>query len=251
MTRNTDEDRAMPTPVPKTAMVLAAGLGMRMRPITENLPKPLVRICGRTLLDHALDALARAGVETAVVNVHYLAEQVEAHLADRKAPRIIISDEKTQLMDSGGGVARALPYLGDEHFFVLNADSFWLEGYRPNLVNLAHHWNDAEMDVLLLVTGVANAIGYSGQGDFTMDAVGRLARRDERRVAPFAYAGAAILHPRVFRGCSDEPFSLNAIFDSALERDRLFGLRLDGLWLHVGTPESIQEAEEAIARSAA
>ena len=241
----------MPARVPGIAMVLAAGLGKRMLPITEKLPKPLVRVNGRTLLDHALDALVRAGVEKAVVNVHYLADQVEAHLAGRTKPDIVLSDEREQLLDSGGGVAKALPHLGERPFFVLNADSFWLEGYRPNLVNLVNHWNDAEMDVLLLVTGVANAIGYSGSGDFTMDSVVRLTRRDERRVAPFAYAGAAILHPRVFEGHRDGAFSLNVIFDQALERGRLFGLRLDGLWLHVGTPEAIQEAEEAIARSAA
>ncbi len=247
MTGINDDRRNGPT----TAMVLAAGLGKRMLPITEQTPKPLVRVYGRTLLDHALDALARVGVETAVVNVHHLADQVEAHLAERETPHIIISDERERLMDSGGGVVKALPHLGDLPFYVLNADSFWLEGFKPNLANLAGHWNDATMDVLLLVTGMANAIGYSGAGDFTMDPVGRLTRRAERRVAPFAYAGAAILHPRVFADCPDGPFSLNAIFDRALERDRLFGLRLDGLWLHVGTPEAIQEAEEAIARSAA
>ena len=236
---------------PKTAIVLAAGLGKRMLPITEQTPKPLVRVCGRALLDHALDALARAGVEKAVVNVHHLADQVEAHLRDRTSPLIVISDERDRLLESGGGVAKALPHLGGAPFYVLNADSFWIEGFRPNLGNLAAHWNDEAMDVLLLVTGMANAIGYSGAGDFTMDSVGRLTRRDERRVAPFAYAGAAILHPRIFADCPDGPFSLNAIFDRALERGRLFGLRLDGLWLHVGTPEAIHEAEEAIARSAA
>ena len=236
---------------PTTAMVLAAGLGKRMLPITEQTPKPLVRVYGRTLLDHALDALARVGVETAVVNVHHLADQVEAHLADRETPRIVISDERERLMDSGGGVARALPHLGDQPFFVLNADSFWLEGFKPNLANLAGHWNDATMDVLLLVTGMANSIGYSGAGDFTMDPEGRLARRGERHVAPFAYAGAAIMHPRLFNDLPDGPFSLNLLFDRAIENERMYGIRLDGLWLHVGTPEGIHEAEEAIARSAA
>ncbi|GIL01767.1 MAG: mannose-1-phosphate guanylyltransferase [Alphaproteobacteria bacterium] len=236
---------------PETAMVLAAGLGTRMRPITERLPKALVRVCGKALIDHALDALAAVGTGTAVVNVHHLADQVEAHLAARPAPRIIISDERARLLESGGGIARALPALGARPFYVLNADSFWIEGSRANLGRLVRQWDGGVMDGLLLVAGVTNAIGYAGDGDFTMDAVGRLVRRGERRVAPFAYAGAAILHPRLFASAPDGPFSLNLLFDQALERGRLFGLRLDGLWLHVGTPEAIREAEEAIARSAA
>ncbi|MEC9342690.1 MAG: nucleotidyltransferase family protein [Pseudomonadota bacterium] len=236
---------------PKTAMVLAAGMGRRMLPITERVPKPLVRVCGKPLIDHALDALSRHGVEKVVVNVHHHADQVEAHLAKRQSPGIIISDERAQLLDSGGGIAHALPHLGDRPFLVLNADSFWVEGFSPNLLNLARFWNESDMDVLLLVSGMANAIGYPGRGDFNMDAFGRLTRRDERRIAPFAYAGAAILHPRQFTDLPDGPFSLNLLFDRALERGRLFGLRLDGLWLHVGTPEAILEAEEAVARSAA
>ena len=232
-------------------MILAAGLGMRMRPITDRTPKPLVKVCGKALIDHGLDALARAGVEKAVVNVHHLAEQLEGHLAERKAPAVTISDERHCLMDSGGGVKKALGHLADEPTFLLNADSFWLEGVRPNLPAMARQWDGSKMDFLLLLSGMQQAVGYHGSGDFDMDAQGRLTRRKERKIAAFAYCGAAIFHPRVFDNTPDGPFSLNLLFDRAAEAGRLYGMRLDGLWLHVGTPESIGEAETAIARSAA
>lgn len=237
--------------VPRRAMILAAGLGRRMRPITDAIPKPLVHVHGRPLIDYGLDALERAGMEKIVVNVHHLPEQVEAHLAARGNSGIVVSDERDQLLDSGGGVAKALPELDSDPFYVLNADSFWIEGYRPNLGHMSRVWNDDRMDVLVLLAGMANSIGYSGAGDFTMDPEGRLARRGERHVAPFAYAGAAIMHPRLFTDLPEGPFSLNLLFDRAIENERMYGIRLDGLWLHVGTPEGIHEAEEAIARSAA
>ena len=237
--------------VPRRAMILAAGLGKRMRPITDAIPKPLVHVHGRPLIDYGLDALERAGMEKIVVNVHYLPEQVEAHLTARGNSGIVVSDERDQLLDSGGGVAKALPELGGDPFYVLNADSFWIEGYRPNLGHMSRVWNDDRMDVLVLLAGMANSIGYSGAGDFTMDPEGRLARRGERHVAPFAYAGVAIMHPRLFTDLPEGPFSLNLLFDRAIENERMYGIRLDGLWLHVGTPEGIHEAEEAIARSAA
>ena len=240
-----------PAQVPSCAMVLAAGLGKRMLPITSSIPKPLVRVHGKPLLDHALDALAAAGVELAVVNVHHLAGQVEAHLADRRSPRIIISDEREQLLESGGGVAKALPHLGAEPFFILNSDTFWVEGYRPNLLHLAEQWNGDRMDMLLLLAATPHAIGYGGMGDFTMDSEGRLSRRRESQVAAFAYAGAAICKPEIFEDRPHGSFSLNVLFDRLLDSERLFGIRLDGLWLHVGTPDSIAEAEEAIGRSTA
>lgn len=236
---------------PGRAMVLAAGLGKRMLPITLTLPKPLVKVHGRTLLDHCLDALARVGVGTAVVNVHHHAEAMRAHLAGRSAPEIVVSDESAMLLDSGGGVARALPMLGAAPFYILNADTFWIEGYRPNLLRMAEQFDPQRMDFLLLLAAMPNAIGYAGAGDFTMDADGRLKRRAERQIAPFVYAGAAIARPDAFTDLPDGPFSLNLLFDRALESGRLFGIRLDGLWLHVGTPDAIAEAEEAIARSAA
>jgi len=233
------------------AMVLAAGLGTRMRPITDTLPKPLVRVGGRTLLDHALDGLARAGVQRAVVNVHHHAGQIEAHLATRRAPNIAISDERARLLDSGGGVVKALPLLHGEAFLILNADTFWVDGASSNLKRLMAHWDPAEMDALLLVAALTGSVGFDGAGDFSFASDGRLKRRPERQVAPFVYAGAAVMPRSAFANAPDGPFSLNRLWDAAIARDRLFGLRLDGLWLHVGTPEAITEAEQAIALSAA
>jgi MurNAc alpha-1-phosphate uridylyltransferase len=233
-------------------MVLAAGLGKRMRPITATVPKPLIEVGGRALIDYALDRLELAGVETAVVNIHYLPQLMRAHLARRRRPpEIVISDESAALLDTGGGTAKALPDLGSEPFYLLNADSFWIEGARPNLRWLAGTWDDAAMDALLLLAPTVRAIGYRGRGDFRMDTDGRLTRRPEREVVPFAYAGAAILHPRLFADAPDGAFSLNLLFDRAAAAERLFGVRMDGLWLHVGTPESIGEAEMSIADSAA
>lgn len=236
---------------PKSAMVLSAGLGNRMRPVTNTMPKPLVRVFGKTLLDHGLDALSQAAVSNAVVNVHYFAEQIETHVEPRKSPNIIISDERDQLLDSGGGIANALPKIGDKPFYLLNADSFWIEGSKPNLQMLGEGWADGDMDILLLLSSIHDCVGYPGKGDFTMDSEGRLERRGEREIAPFAYSGAAILHPRIFEKIPAGPFSLNLLFDRAIEEGRLFGLKMDGLWLHVGTPEAIIEAEAAIAKSAA
>jgi MurNAc alpha-1-phosphate uridylyltransferase len=236
---------------PKRAMILAAGLGKRMRPITVTTPKPLVEVAGKALIDHALDRLDHAGVAMAVVNVHYLAELVRVHVARRMAPKVVVSDETAKLLDTGGGIARALPHLGGEPFYLLNSDSFWIEGARPNLDWLADAWRDDAMDALLLAAPTVRAVGYDGRGDFRMDPSGRLLRRAEREVAPFVYSGAAILHPRLFEGCRVEPFSLNLLFDRAIEAGRLYGVRMDGVWLHVGTPEAIGEAELSIADSAA
>jgi MurNAc alpha-1-phosphate uridylyltransferase len=232
-------------------MVLAAGIGKRMRPLTATVPKPLIEVAGRALIDHALDRLERAGVETAVVNVHYLAHMLSAHLARRKRPGIVISDERAGLLDTGGGIAKALPLLGEEPFFLLNSDSFWIEGARANLDWLAAAWNDATMDALIMLAPTVKAVGYHGRGDFRMDPTGKLYRRGEREVVPFAYAGTAILHPRLFAGCPSGAFSLNRLFDKAIEAERLAGMRMDGLWLHVGTPEAITEAELSFADSAA
>ena len=254
-TRDTQESNSPETGMPRSAMILAAGLGTRMRPITDRIPKPLVKVHGKALIDHALDALDRGGVGKAVVNVHHLADQMEAHLDARstsgQGPAIVISDERAGLLDSGGGVARALPLLGDAPFLLLNADTFWIEGHRPNLRSLGEAWDGRHMDILLLLSDMARAVGYPGRGDFTMDPEGRIQRRKEKSVAPFAYAGAAIIDPAVFGEVPQGAFSLNLLFDRAIERGRLFGIRMEGLWLHVGTPEAIGEAEAAIARSAA
>lgn len=232
-------------------MVLAAGIGKRMRPLTATVPKPLIEVSGRALIDHALDTLEAAAVETTVVNVHYLHTLVEAHLASRRKPNIVISDERDALLDTGGGIARALPLLGPQPFFLLNSDSFWIEGAQPNLRWLAASWDNEAMDALLLLAPTVGAIGYQGVGDFRMNTTGALRRRPERDVAPFVYAGAGLFHPRLFDGCPDGAFSLNTLFDRAIEANRLYGIRMDGLWLHVGTPDAIAEAELTIADSAA
>jgi N-acetyl-alpha-D-muramate 1-phosphate uridylyltransferase len=234
---------------PRTAMVLAAGLGIRMRPLTDTMPKPLVKVGGKALLDHMLDRLAEAGVETAVVNVHYLADQIERHVAGRARPRVMISDERAQLLGTGGAVARALDRLGGVPFFHVNTDSLWIDGATPNFVRLADNFDPAAMDGLLLLAPTAGSIGYAGRGDFAMAADGRLTRRAERGVAPFVYAGAAILSPTLFNGAPHGEFALTPLFERAAKAGRLFGLRLDGLWMHVGTPEAIAAAEAAIRAS--
>ncbi len=234
-----------------TAMVLAAGLGTRMRPLTDKVPKPLVEVSGRPLLDHVLDRLAQAGVGEAVVNVHHHADQIERHVAARTgAPHITVSDERDALLETGGGVRRALPLLGDAPFLTINSDTIWVEGARPNLDRLLERFDPEIMDVLLLLAPVALSVGYDGLGDFRMDPDGRLIRRVERQVVPFVYAGAGIVKPALFEGSPEGAFSLNCIFDKALETGRLFGLRLDGVWMHVGTPDAIALAEDALHKSA-
>jgi MurNAc alpha-1-phosphate uridylyltransferase len=234
---------------PTRAMVLAAGLGTRMRPLTDTLPKPLVLVAGRALLDHVLDRLADAGVTTAVVNVHHKADLIESHLTGRTRPKIEISDERSELLDTGGGVVKALPVLGDEPFFHMNSDTLWIESVTPNLTRLGERFDPARMDILLLLASTTSSLGYDGRGDFTMAPDGRLQRRGEREVAPFIYAGAAILSPAQFHGMKAEKFSLNRMFDRAIENGRMFGQRLEGTWMHVGTPQAVQQAEAAMRES--
>ena len=231
-------------------MVLAAGFGTRMRPLTETMPKPLVRVAGQAMLDHVLDKLARAGVAQAVVNVHHFAEQIEQHVAPRHTPKIVISDERDVILGTGGGVVRALKHLGDKPFFHLNSDTLWIDGTRPNLSRLADTFDPARMDILLLLAPTATSIGYSGSGDYAMATDGVLRKRREREVVPFVYAGAAILTPAIFKDAPEGEFSLVRMFDSAEANGRLFGLRLDGTWMHVGTPDAIALAEDAIRESA-
>jgi len=233
------------------AMVLAAGLGKRMRPLTDTLPKPLVAVAGKALVDHALDKLSSAGVTQAVVNVHHRADQIEHHLQGRARPRIVISDERGELLDTGGGVVKALPHLGPAPFFHMNSDTLWIEGVTPNLARLAAQFDATRMDILLLLASTAASIGYEGRGDFNMAPDGRLSRRPEREVAPFVYAGAAILAPAIFADAPNGAFSLNRLFDCGIAAGRLYGLRLEGTWMHVGTPEAIKIAETAILESVA
>jgi MurNAc alpha-1-phosphate uridylyltransferase len=236
---------------PTKAMVLAAGLGLRMRPLTDRMPKPLVRVAGRALLDHVLDKLAEAGVKEAVVNVHYLPDQIIDHVATRKQPRVIISDERDQVLGTGGGVVKALPLLDHGPFFHVNSDTMWIDGVRPNLARLAEAFDPARMDILMLMAPTTSSIGYCGSGDYAMLPDGALRKRREHQVVPFVYAGAAIMSPSLFADAPAGEFSLTKTFDRANEQERLFGLRLDGVWMHVGTPEAIDAAEKAFLASVA
>ncbi|MCP5366644.1 MAG: nucleotidyltransferase family protein [Hyphomicrobiales bacterium] len=234
---------APPAGLPRHAMVMAAGFGRRMRPITNTLPKPLIEVAGRSLLDRAIDRLADAGVENVVVNTHHLGHLIEQHVRHRKDPKIRVSPEPNQILDTGGGVANALPMLGDGPFFVVNGDSMWLDGYEPALWRMWRQWDDANMDALLLANSTVTAFGYTGRGDFLMDPLGRVSRRHECEDSPYLFTGIQILHPRLFEGCPDGAFSLNVLYNKAGEAGRLFGLVHDGEWFHVGTPDGLAEAE--------
>jgi len=237
----------------KMAIVLAAGQGERMRPLTTRLPKPLVRLAGRPLIDHVLDRLTRTGVEKVVVNVHYLADQIETHLSLRQGtrPEIVISDERDLLLNTGGGVAKALPQLGAGPFFIHNADSVWSDSVQAALPEMLRQWDKERMDGLLLLAPLTSSLGYSGKGDFAMTPDGRLSRRGERQVVPFAFAGVSLCDERLFKDAPQGPFSLNLLWDRSLKAGRLYGIRLDGRWMHVGTPEALAEAENWFEREGA
>jgi MurNAc alpha-1-phosphate uridylyltransferase len=224
-------------------MVLAAGLGTRMRPLTNSLPKPLVRVHDKPLIDWALDHLAAVGVEEVVVNLHHLPNQIRAHLAGRETPRIVYSDETDRLLETGGGVTKALPLLGDDPFYVVNSDVLWLNGTQQALRLMADAWDPEAMDALLLLHPLAVAHGYDGMGDFELDEIGRPTRRAEQHMAPFVYAGVQILHPRLFEAVPEGPFSLNVLYDRALSEERLAGVVHDGEWYHVGTPKALLNTE--------
>lgn len=233
------------------AMVLAAGKGLRMRPLTDRIPKPLVEVDRRSLLDRLLDRLAAAGIARAVVNVHHLADRIEARLAARKAeglgPETVVSDERDILLETGGGVARALPLLGTRPFLVLNADTLWLQGFADPIRDMMRGFDPARMDALLLVASTATTVGLEGLGDFLMDEEGRLTRRPESLVAPFVYAGCCIMRPESFTDLPAGAFSLNLLWNRMIAAGRLHGHRLDGQFLHVGTIPAIAEAEAALA----
>jgi len=231
--------------VPESGMVLAAGLGTRLRPITDRLPKPLVPVGGRTLLDHAIDRLGDAGVKRVVVNVHYKAEMIAHHLEGRTAPAIALSRED-ELLETGGGILKALPLLGD-HFFVVNSDVFWLDGKVSALQRLARAWDGERLDALLLLQRTATALGYEGAGDFMIDPLGRIRRRREREVAAHLFAGVQILHRRLFDGAKPGKFSLNPLWDRAIAAGRLAAIVHDGEWYHIGTPDGLGATEERLA----
>ena len=233
--------------VSDTAMVMAAGLGKRMRPLTATMPKPLVRVAGKPLIDHTLDRLADAGVSRAVVNVHYLADALEAHLAERKSPSVDISDERDQLLETCGGMIKAQGLLPDP-FYCLNSDNIWLEGPRNAFAELSDRWDDAAMDALLLVVPHKRAGNFSGPGDFHLDARGLVTRRKSGRIAPFIYTGIQLVSHRLLRDAPEGKFSTNILWDRAMEQGRLFGLQFTGEWFEVGTPAAVRQTEEALAR---
>ena len=230
-----------------TAMVLAAGYGQRMRPLTLTRPKPLIEVAGKPLIDYGMAHLRAAGVPRAVVNVHYLPEQIEAWGAHQKNPAVTISDERGEILDTGGGIVHALPRLGAAPFFVINSDSFWVDEGEPALDRLRAAWDDARMDCLLLLSPLDRTVGYDGAGDFVRDAAGRLQRRAAvPGGTPLAYSGAYLVAPRLFAGAPHGKFSMNLLWDKAIAAGRLFGIAHRGRWLHVGTPEAIPLAEAAL-----
>jgi MurNAc alpha-1-phosphate uridylyltransferase len=229
-----------------SAMVLAAGYGQRMRPLTDDRPKPLVPLAGRPLLDHVLDRLSVAGVTRAVVNVHYMPEAIEAHLAKRSRPEILISDERRQILDTGGAVQNALALLGAAPFFVHNSDSVWIERNGNTLRRMIEAWNNDAMDCLLLLAPAATSTGYAGRGDYALDGEGHPHRRRDGETVPFVFTGVSINHPRLFYNAHHGPFSILRLWDEAESAKRLAAIQLDGLWMHIGTPLALAEAEERL-----
>lgn len=235
----------MTTETPKVAMVLAAGYGKRMQPLTDTMPKPMLALNDKPLIGHVIDRLVHTGVERAVVNLHYLGEQIRDYLSAEERIEIIFTDEP-DLLETGGGVKNALAHLtelGTHPFYVVNSDAFWLDGYEDTLLRLAREWRDDIMDGLLLLHSTVESHGYTGRGDFFADPLGRLIRRPESEVAPWLYAGVQILHPRIFTGSPNGAWSLNMLFDRAIEADRLYGVVHDGEWFHIGTPDGLAEAD--------
>ena len=230
-----------------TAMVMAAGLGKRMRPLTASQPKPMIRVSGKPLIDHALDRLEEGGIAKAVVNVHYLADALEAHICEREQPKVTISDERDALLETGGGMVKAQGHLPDP-FFCLNADNIWIDGPKGAFHDLSQHWNPDLMDALLLLVPHSRASNFRGRGDFKMDARGRLSRRISGRVAPFIYTGIQLVSYRLLREAPEGAFSTNILWNRAIEEGRLFGTSFTGQWFEVGTPEAIAPTEAALRR---
>jgi MurNAc alpha-1-phosphate uridylyltransferase len=237
----------VPAEVPHTAMIMAAGLGKRMRPLTATRPKPLIEVGGKALLDHVLEKLRAAGVRKVVVNVHYLADALEAHLASRAhGLDVVISDERDLLLETGGGLVQAAPLIDSDPFLSLNSDNLWVDGPADTLRLLASHWDEAKMDALLLLVPLARALNHKGMGDFHMSRTGRLRRRDRSHVAPFVFTGIQMLSKRLLRDAPEGPFSTNILWDRAIEEGRCFGAVHQGLWFDVGTPTSIKLTEAAL-----
>ena len=237
----------VPAEVPHTAMIMAAGLGKRMRPLTATRPKPLIEVGGKALLDHVLEKLRAAGVRKVVVNVHYLADALEAHLASRAhGLEVVISDERALLMETGGGLVKAAPLIDSDPFLALNSDNLWIDGPADTIRLLASQWDDTKMDALLLLVPQARALNHKGIGDFHMDRTGRLRRREKSHVAPFVFTGIQMASKRLLRDAPDGPFSTNILWDRAIEEGRCFGAVHQGLWFDVGTPQSLQMTETVL-----
>ena len=229
------------------AMVLSAGLGTRMAPASRALPKPLVPLQGKALIDHVLDRLVEAGIGRAVVNLHHKADLIERHVGRRKTPAITFSNEREALLDTGGGVKKALPLLGSGAFLIQNADSVWIEGIGSNLSRLMEAWDDASMDCLMMLALSTAGVGYQGRGDFALDSDGRIRRRRvEQEIVPFAFTGVSIAHPRLFKTSPEGAFSLNLVWNQAIAAGRAFGMRMEGIWMHVGTPDALAQAEQSL-----
>ena len=237
----------VPAEVPHTAMIMAAGLGKRMRPLTATKPKPLIEVAGQALLDHVLERLKAADVKKVVVNVHYLADAVEAHLATRShGLEIVISDERKLLMETGGGLIQAEPLIDSDPFLSINSDNLWIDGPADTLKLLASHWDDKKMDALLLLVPLARAENHKGMGDFHMDRTGRLRRREKSHVAPFVFTGIQMVSKRLLRDAPAGPFSTNVLWNRAIGEGRCFGAVHQGLWFDVGTPKSITMTEATL-----
>ena len=232
----------------ESAMVMAAGIGKRMRPLTATRPKPLVRVAGKALIDHSLDRIEAAGVGHVVVNVHYLADALEAHLAAQKRKfTISVSDERDLLLETGGGMVKALPQLKGDPILIVNSDNIWTDGPEDSIRHLARHWDGERMDALLLLIRQASATGHGGRGDFHMNPAGRLSRRKPGRIAPFVYTGIQLVSKRLFDGAKEEPFSLNILWDRAIAAGRAYGMVHNGLWFDVGTPPAVKRTEALLA----
>jgi MurNAc alpha-1-phosphate uridylyltransferase len=234
------------TKLGRRAMIMAAGFGHRMKPLTNGKPKPLVKVAGKALIDYGLERLSEVGCDLAVVNVHYLPDQIENWARHHASPRIVISDERRELLDTGGGIAKALPLLGNEPFFVVNSDSIWIDSGTPALERLRTRWDDRRMDCLLLLCHPERTIGYDGHGDFLTDAEGRITGRPAKNETGLAYIGAYLVHPRLFAHVRLSKFSMNLLWDRAIAERRLYGIEHQGQWLHVGTPDAIPLAERAL-----
>ena len=227
----------------KCAMVLAAGFGVRLRPITDTTPKPLVQVLGRTLIDRTIDRLHEGGVETFVVNTHHLSEQIHEHLKKRDDVKILFSPED-EILETGGGIANAMDKFGNDPFFACNGDTLWLNGSQDVVTRMVRLWDTDKMDALLMLHSTVDAYGYDGLGDFCVDPLGGLLRRPESEVSPYLFTGVQILHPRLFKNAPEGPFSLNVIYDKAIEAGRLYGIVHDGEWFYVATSQSLGEAED-------